>query len=194
MGATPHQLQGEITRLVGSVREGDRAALDRLLGLVYGELKGVAERQLHRERDGHTLRPTALVHEAYLKLVQGPPLELRDRAHFLAIAARAMRQVLVEYARRRSRVKRGGEWARTTLSHEPAGLEIRLDEVLALDDALSRLGEIDEQAREVVELRFFGGLSEEEAGEALGVTPRTVRRAWARARAWLYRELYQANP
>lgn len=175
------------TRLLSGVRQGDANAFDGLMALVYDELKGVAQRQLRRERWDHTLHATALVHEAYVKLAGQQRFDVQDRAHFLAIAARAMRQILVDYARRRSADKRGGGWARTTLSVGDASFEMRPEEILALDSALE---ELDERQRQVVEYRFFGGMEESEIAEVLGVSERTVRRDWVKARAWLYRTLY----
>ena len=177
---------GEVTRLLRLAEEGDRAAFDRLLGLVYDELRQVARRQLARERDDHTLRATDLVHEVYLKLAGRPSPDARDRAHFLALAARAMRQVLVDHARQRAADKRGGGLHRTTLDDADA-LALPADELLALDDALAALGE---RQRQVVEWRFFGGLTEPEIASLLGVTERTVRRDWVTARARLYQVLY----
>ena len=184
------QSPGQVTTLLSLVRRGDRAAFDRLLGLVYDELKLIARRQLNHERAGHTLHPTALVHEAYLKLSEQPYPELRDRAHFLAIAARAMRQVLIDYARQRAAEKRGGGWERTTLGDGHHAVDVRLDELLALDAALA---ELSERQRRVVEYRFFAGMSEQEIAAALGVTERTVRRDWVKARAWLHAELAAAG-
>jgi len=178
--------QGDVTRLLGAVRHGDTTALDRIYPHVYEELRNVAERQLRRERSGHTLHPTALVHEAYIKLA-GSGLEAANRSHFLAIAARAMRQVLVDHARRRGAQKRGGEWHATTLKDGSASLELNPEEIIALDRALETL---DARQRQVVECRFFGGMEEAEIAEALGVSERTVRRDWVKARAWLYREMY----
>jgi RNA polymerase sigma factor (TIGR02999 family) len=179
--------QGEVTRLLQAAGGGERQALDRLLPLVYDELRRLARRQLDRERAGHTLGATALVHEAYVKLAGGGTCGAVDRAHFLAIAARAMRQVLVDYARRRTRVKRGGGWERTTLGDGDAAVEFRPEEMLALDQALD---ELDPRQREIVEYRFFAGMEEREIAEVLGVSERTVRRDWVKARAWLYRSLY----
>jgi RNA polymerase sigma factor (TIGR02999 family) len=159
---------------------------DTVFRLVYDELRALAERQLRRERPGHTLQATALVHEAYLKLASGGALPA-DRSHFVGTAARAMRQVLVDHARRRSADKRGGAWQRTTLGEGPAALELELDTILDLDRAMERL---DPRQCRVVELRFFAGLEEKEIAEILGVTERTVRRDWVKARAWLYAEMY----
>lgn len=181
---------GEVTRLLAAARNGDRSALDRLLPLVYDDLRVMASGQMRREREGHVLQPTAVVHEAYLRLAGGRPPEATDRSHFIAIAARAMRQVLVDFARRRDAEKRGGGWARTTLTGlgpRGVGQEISPDELLALDEAMEAL---DPRQRRVVECRFFGGLEEREIAEALGVSERTVRRDWVKARAWLYRSLY----
>ena len=184
---------GIVTGLFTDARRGDRAAFDRLFQLAYEELKSVARRELRRERAGDALHATGLVHEAYLKLMDQAEMEWQGRAHFLAIAARAMRQILIDYSRRRLSRKRGGDWQRVTLTSERTALKVQLDELLALDSALSRLGSIDERARRVVEYRFFGGLSEKEIACLLGVTERTVQREWARARAWLYKELYPAE-
>jgi RNA polymerase sigma factor (TIGR02999 family) len=197
-------VQQEVTGLLSALQTRDggsdgRAEFDRLLVLVYDELRAMAHRQLRRERPGHTLGTTALVHEAYLKLVDGSRLELHGRAQFLAVAAGAMRHILVDYARSHAAAKRGGGRPRLPL-HEAllgdgafddalAAADARADDLVALDDALTRLGELDARASHVVECRFFGGLSEAEIAEALGVTTRTVRRDWAAARAWLQRAL-----
>lgn len=178
--------QGDVTRLLGAVQHGDSDALDRIYPHVYDELRSVAARQLRRERTGHTLHPTALVHEAYMKLAGGG-VEAVNRSHFLAIAARAMRQVLVDHARRRGARKRGGEWHATTLTDGSASIELAPEEIIALDRALETL---DPRQRQVVECRFFGGMEESEIAEALDVSERTVRRDWVKARAWLYREIY----
>lgn len=178
---------GEVTRLLAAADAGDASALDRLLPLVYDELRRIAEAQLRGERAGHTLQPTALVHETYLKLA-GSDLPAASRAHFLAIAARAMRQALVDHARRRDRAKRGGGRRPVTLTGGSWSEEMDLDELLALDAALD---ELDARQRQVVECRFFAGMSEQEIADVLDVTPRTVRRDWVKARAWLYRRLYE---
>lgn len=184
------QSSADITELLLDARDGDEAAFDRLWPLVYDELKRVAEAQLRSERAGHTLYATGLVHEAYLKLAEGTQPEWRSRAQFYAIAARAMRQILVDYARARAAQKRGGDWEQTTLLGRHVGFDVAFGELLALDDALDRLGALDERLREVVELRFFGGMTEQEVADALGLSKRTVQRDWVKARAWLYSELY----
>jgi RNA polymerase sigma factor (TIGR02999 family) len=172
---------GDVTRLLQSASAGDRAALDRVLSLLYDDLRRVARRQLARERGSRTIQPTTLVHEAYLKLAGNVP-RARDRAHVLAIAAHAMRQVLVDHARERRAAKRGPAWIRTTISDAVYATELDAEGILALNDALERL---DERQRQVVECRFFAGLGDAEIAEALGVTTRTVRRDWVKARAWL---------
>jgi RNA polymerase sigma factor (TIGR02999 family) len=182
---------GDVTRFLRGIRDGDAGALDRLFPIVYEELRQLAGRQVARERSDSTLQATGLVHEAYLKLAAGKRAHASDRAHFLAIAARAMRQVLVDHARRRQAERRGAGWARTTLTDGMGLVELDLDEILALDAAL---GELDPHQRQVVECRFFGGMTETEVAEALGVSPRTVGREWAKARAWLYSSLYPDPP
>jgi RNA polymerase sigma factor (TIGR02999 family) len=161
-----------------------------LYAVVYDELKRIAHRHLHDVDAGDTLSTTDLVHEAYLKLSHTPG-KWENRAHFFGAASRAMRQVLVDFARKRQATKRGGDQERVTLQSSDATLELQLDEMLALDAALDRLNSVDQRLREVVELRFFGGLSEIEIAELLGVTPRTVERDWVKARLFLLRELKQ---
>jgi RNA polymerase sigma factor (TIGR02999 family) len=177
---------GEVTRLLRAAREGDASAIDRVVPLVYEDLRRVARRQLGRGFGPQSVRPTELVHEAYVKLSIGGAEAAVDRAHFLAIAARAMRQVLVDEARHRQAAKRGGGWKRATLSGGHWVADFDLDELLTLNDALDQL---DPRQRQVVECRFFGGMDEREIAEALGITERTVRRDWVKARAWLYRAL-----
>jgi RNA polymerase sigma factor (TIGR02999 family) len=174
---------GEVTRLLHAARQGERDALDRLVALIYDDLRRLARRQLGREYGERTLDATGLVHEAYLKLGAGAQAA-GDRGHFLAIAARAMRQVLVDHARERKAAKRGGDWARTTLTDGISGREFESDDLLMLDEALE---ELDPRQRQVVELRFFGGMEEREIAAVLGVSERTVHRDWVKARAWLYR-------
>jgi RNA polymerase sigma factor (TIGR02999 family) len=171
-------------------RAGEADALERLFPLVYDELRRTASRLLRGERPGHTLQPTALVHEAYLKLVGAPAPDWQNRAHFMGVAARAMRQLLIDHARRRQAAKRGGGAVPVRITNENLGIDVPLDELLALNDALDRLGTQHDRLRRVVELRFFAGLTEDEVAEALGVTARTAQRDWAKARAWLYKELY----
>lgn len=166
---------------------------DQFLRL-YGELRGIADRMLRREAPGHTLQPTALLNEAWIKLSGSPGAARLERSHYLAVAARAMRQVLVEYARRRRSAKRGGDLAPVTLADEQLGISMPLDDLIALDDALAGLARRDERLAKVVELRFFAGLEEEEVARALGVTSRTVQRDWAKARAWLQSELTDSMP
>lgn len=184
----PPSPTGQVSRLLDQLRGGDREALDRLFPLVYQELRDAADRVLRREARGHTLQPTALVHEAYLKLAGGP-IGSENRAHFLGIAARAMRQVLVDHARRRRAAKRGGGETAVSLSEADGKWDLQSEDLLALDEALERLAAHSDRLRQVVELRFFGGLTEEEAATVLGVTSRTVQRDWAKARAWLHKEL-----
>lgn len=191
----PEPTPGEVTRLLGRLGAGDPDALDRLFPLVYAELRRAADALLMREGSGHTLQPTALVHEVYLKLVAGgTPPDASSRTHFLGLAARAMRQILVDQARRRKAAKRGDGVIPVRITNAQVGVDLQLEEFLSLDDALDRLGAAHPRLRQVVELRFFGGLTEDEVGAALGVTTRTAQRDWAKARAWLYKELYPALP
>ncbi len=183
---------GEVTRLLGALREGDPDALDRLFPLVYAELRRAADHLLMREGAGHTLQPTALVHEVYIKLAGGAPPDASNRGHFIGLAARAMRQILVDQARRRKAAKRGDGQVPVRITNAQVGVDLHLEEFLALDDALDRLAGVSERLRQVVELRFFGVLTEDEVAATLGVTTRTAQRDWAKARAWLYKELYPA--
>ncbi|MCW5978846.1 MAG: sigma-70 family RNA polymerase sigma factor [Bryobacteraceae bacterium] len=185
--------QGYITTLLAQAGDGDRDALDRLFPLVYGELRRVAAHQIRRERPWHTLGVSGLVNETYLKLVDQPKVDWRGREHFFAIAARAMRQILIDYARRRSAEKREGERKRTTFEGKQIGLDASLEDLLALDKALDRLDGMDSRMRHLVEYRYFLGLTEQETAELLGVTLRTVQREWVKARAWLNSELYAAG-
>ena len=181
---------GEVTQLRKRLEEGDREAVDRLYPLVYGELRGAARRAMAGERAGHSLQATELVHEAYFKLLGAHDIDWQGRGHFVAIAARAMRQILVDHARRRKAEKRGGGAEHVTLGDPAAELVLPPEELLALDAALTRLDEMDSRLRSVVEYRFFGGLTEQEIASVLGVTIRTVQRDWVKARAWLYQEIY----
>ncbi len=180
-GAAEPDADGEVTRLLRSAAAGDRSALDRVLPLLYDDLRRLARRQLAREHGAPSVQPTTLVHEAYLKLAGSVP-RAADRTHLLAIAAHAMRQVLVDHARERRAAKRGPGWVQTTLTSGAWTTELDPDTLLALDEALDRL---EPRQRQVVECRFFGGLEDAEIAEALGVTTRTVRRDWVKARAWL---------
>ena len=181
----------EVTRILQELsgREmADPEARERLMEAVYPELHRIAAAQMRKERPDHTLQPTALVHEAYLKLVDQTRADWRDRAHFLGIAARAMRQILVDHARRHNAQKRGGDLQRVTLDESLDGAAPKL-EVIALHEALERFAEMDERAAQVVELRIFGGLTVEETAEVLGVSKRTVDADWSMARLWLARAL-----
>ena len=179
----------EVTRLLAQWREGHQEALDALLPLVYEELRRIADRSLRRERGSHTLQPTALVHEAFLRLVDQREVRWQNRAHFFAIASQVIRRILVDYARRRSAAKRGAGIETVALKHEVAASPTQSVDTLALDEALTRLAQRDEQQARIVEMRFFGGLTNDEIGEVLGVSSRTVMRDWNMARAWLYDEL-----
>jgi RNA polymerase sigma factor (TIGR02999 family) len=180
---------GPITDILLHLQVGDPAAMDRLFPLVYDQLRRMAHRAMRSEHPDHTLGTTGLVHEAYLKLVDQTRVDWRDRAHFFAVAALAMRRILVDYARRHRREKRGGGRDPVSLVEGAVSLEERADNLVALDEALTRLGELSPRLSRIVECRFFGGLTEEEIAEALGVTTRTVKRDWAKARGWLYQEL-----
>lgn len=168
---------------------GDPDQATRVMALVYDELRDMARRHLHRERPDHTLRPTALVHEVYVRLADAGPLSVNGRRHFLRVAARAMRQVLVDAARVRGARKRGGSWQRVTLDGDLAGAQDQPWDVVALNDALSRLAKLDPDLGCLVELRFFTGLTVREAADALGVSPRKAAKDWSVARLWLQREL-----
>ena len=178
----------DITGLLRAWRAGDGRAFDALVPLVYDELRRVAHGQLGRERQGHTLGTTAVVHEAYFKLAGQKRVEWADRSHFFAVATQAMRRILVDYARRYRAEKRGGALERVSLS-DAMLVEERADYLIALDEALCELAAVDERLGRVVECRFFGGLTEEETAQVLGVTARTVRRDWTRAKGWLNQAL-----
>ena len=180
------------TTLLAAWRSGSRDALDDLFPLVYEELRAKAHRLLENRGGAETLSTTALVHESYLKLIRSEGLTWQDRAHFLAIAARAMRMVLVSYARGQSAEKRGGGVVPLELREELALSAGRAGQMIALDEALERLARLNDRLSRTIELRFFGGLTIEETGEALGVAPSTVKADWNKARAWLYRELGDA--
>jgi RNA polymerase sigma factor (TIGR02999 family) len=181
----------EVSRLLEAASEGRAEALDRLLPLVYDELRRLAASYMRRERPGQTVQATALVHEAYLRLLREKHTRWENRAHFCAIAAGSMRQILVERARARGRLKRAGDRQRISLSDDaiPAAAPDRSLDIEALDQALTRLADMDADLARLVEVRFFGGLSIEEAAETMGISEATVKRRWAAARAWLRREL-----
>jgi RNA polymerase sigma-70 factor (ECF subfamily) len=179
----------EVTQLLVAWSSGDRVALDQLAPLVEHELRRLAQLYLRRESTGHTLQPTALVNEAYLRLIEWQSVDWKGRAHFFAVAARMMRNILVTHAVTRRREKRGGGAVAIELDASHAITPQPASDILALDDALNKLATIDERKAQVVELRFFGGLSEEETAEVLSTSLRTVQREWNMARAWLFREL-----
>ena len=179
----------QVTQLLVQLRGGNRAAVDELTPLVYQELKRIAGGQLRSERPGHTLQATALVHEAYLKLVDQREVSWQNRAHFFGVAAQVMRRILLDYAKERVREKRGGGAHKTSLDEALAVSEDRASNLVVIDEALTRLEQMDVRQAKVVELRFFGGLSVEETAEAMGISTATVKREWAMARAWLHREL-----
>lgn len=180
--------KGQATQLLKALRAGDGAAAERLLPLVYAELHRVANAYMRRERPDHTLQPTALINEAYLRLIR-EDVDWNSRAHFVGFAAHVMRRVLVDYARARHAEQRGGGAERVELREELAIAPERLEEITLLDEALERLAKREPRQARVVELRYFGGLSIEQIGSALGVAPRTVKRDWALARIWLFEEL-----
>lgn len=178
-----------VTDLLARWRSGDREALDALMPLVYQELRRIARHYLQRERADHTLQSTALVHEAYVRLVGNNPPEWRNRAHFFGVAARLMRQILVDHARVQRADKRGGGAFKLSLDEGLVGAPGKDLDLLDLDNALRGLAQLDPQQSQVVELRFFAGLSIEDTAEVLGISPATVKRDWATARAWLQREM-----
>lgn len=185
--------QNDLTAILLAAGDGDRVAADRLLPLVYDELHAQAERFLGRERRGHTLQPTALVHEAYLRLVDQTRVKWESRVHFLAVASTMMRRVLVNHAKARSRQKRAGDALRLTLDEALAAESPRELDLVALDEALERLAALDPQQARLVELRFFAGMTAPEAAQALGVSERTVHREWALAKAWLHAEVRKGD-
>ena len=176
---------GEITQLLSRLRLGDATAQDQLIELVYPDLRRLAGRCIRRERPGHTLQPTALLHEAWMELVNDSSIDWQNRAHFFALAARCMRRILVEYARGRNAQKRGGGGAKVELTEGLLFSEDQIDTVLMVDEALGQLAEWDARQAQIVEMRYFGGLTEDEIGAVLGVSARTVKRDWSMARDWL---------
>jgi RNA polymerase sigma factor (TIGR02999 family) len=187
--AQPEPAQADVTRLLVQLTKGDRAAVDQLMPLVYDELRRIAAAHLRRERPGHTLQSTALVHEAYLRLIDQRNVEWRNRAHFFGIASRMIRRILVDHARGHHAAKRGAGAPRLSLDEAigvPGGRDLDL---VALDDSLEALAKIDPEQSRLVELRYFGGLTIEETAEVMQISPATVSREWTAARAWLFREL-----
>ena len=179
----------EVTQLLMAWNDGDQSALERLIPLVHAELHRIARRYMRNERAGHTLQTSALINEAYLRLIDAQQVHWQNRAHFFGIAAQLMRRVLVDFARSRSYKKRGGGAHQVSLDETMVITEERGEDLVALDEALSALSELDERKGLVVEMRFFGGLSEKEIAEALRVSPETVRRDWRLAKSWLRRRL-----
>lgn len=183
----------DITQLLRAWSDGDQAALDTLAPLVQRELHRLAERYMAHEQPGHTLQATSLINEVYVRLIDWQNVRWQDRAHFFGVSAGLMRRTLVDHARRRHYRKRGGDAVRVSLDESALVAPERCQDLVAIDDALSRLATLDARKSQIVELRFFGGLSVEETGEVLGVSPRTVKREWSLARAWLYCELSQGE-
>jgi len=177
----------EVTQLLADWGKGDRSALDKLLPLVHDELRRIARRQMSQERPGHTLQATALVNEAYLKLAGQQGFEWQNRAHFFAVVAQVMRHILIDHARAHARDKRGGGTIQVSLDETALLAEDQAEHFIALDEALRSLEVVDPQKSKIVELRYFGGLSIEETADVLNISPRTARREWQRAKAWLYR-------
>ncbi len=189
----PQPTSQPVSDLLAKWRAGDEESLRRLLPIVYNELRRVAHYHLPKERPGHTLQTTALVHEAYLCLANQEPKDFENRTHFVAVCAQLMRQILVQYARRRNAVKRDGGYKLTLDDHAMALVESRSVDLVALDDALNGLAELDPQQSRIVELRFFGGLSIEETSQVLDISAATVKRHWATARVWLHTQINRAE-
>jgi RNA polymerase sigma factor (TIGR02999 family) len=179
----------DVTRILDAIERGDAKATEELLPLVYEELRLLAAQKLAQERPGQTLQATALVHEAYLRLVGEGARQWNGRAHFFGAAAEAMRRILIDNARRKRRLKRGGDRDRVEIDHVELTVEGPSDDLLALDEAISRLATVDERKAELVKLRYFAGLSLEQAADILGLSPTTAKRLWTYARAWLYRAI-----
>ncbi|MBB5058862.1 RNA polymerase sigma factor (TIGR02999 family) [Granulicella aggregans] len=180
---------GEVTRILHAVRQGDRAAQDLLIPLVYRELRRIASAHLKHESPNHSLQPTALVHEAFMRLIGIDRVDWQNRAHFFSVASSLMRRVLVDHARAHRADKRGGGAETIFLEEALTPSPGRARELVALDDALDHLAQLDKRQAKIVEMRFFAGMTEEETGEVLGISPTTVKRDWRIAKAWLYREL-----
>jgi len=185
---------GEVTQLLLAIQDGDESARHRLIAVLYKELHRIATSYIRRERSDHTLQPTALVHEAYLQLIDQKGVSWQDRTHFIATAAQVMRRILVDHARSRNAAKRGGPRYRTTLTGNIAQVPGQDIDVLALDEALDRLAEADDRQARIVEFHFFGGLTFDEIALLLKVSERTVKREWRFAKAWLHSELFPGMP
>lgn len=185
MESSPH----EITAQLIAWSKGDAAALEQLMPAVYQELRRIADHYLRSEQSGHSLQPTALVHEAYLRLIDQKQVEWHNRAHFFGVAAQMMRRILIDHAKAKHRIKRGGTAPKISLDETVSFTRERAAELVALDDALQVLGEIDERKSRIVELRYFGGLTVEETAQVLGISDKTVMRDWKLAKAWLYDEI-----
>jgi RNA polymerase sigma factor (TIGR02999 family) len=184
----------EITQLLADWGKGDRSALEKLLPLVHAELRRIARRQMNQERPGHTLQATALINEAYLKLLGQEGFEWQNRAHFFAVCAQIMRHILIDHARAHARDKRGGGAIKVSLDDADAAVAgEKAEHLIALEEALGFLERVDPQKGRIVELRYFGGLSIEETAEVLKISPRTVRREWQRSKAWLYRMMIEGT-
>lgn len=183
----------EVTQLLADWSKGDKSALDKLLPLVHAELRRIARRQMSHERPGHTLQATALINEVYLKLLGQESFEWHNRAHFFAVCAQIMRHILIDHARAHTREKRGGGAVQVSLDKAVVIASEQAEHLLALDEALRSLENLDAQKAKIVELRYFGGLSLEETAEVLDISPRTVRREWQRSKAWLYRMISEGT-
>jgi RNA polymerase sigma factor (TIGR02999 family) len=183
----------EVTLLLSALTRGDDGAASKLIPVVYDELRRLAASYMRRERPDHTLQATALVHEAFLKLVEQRSVNWQSRAHFFGVAAQLMRRILIDHARGHLRQKRGGEHKKVSLDEAFIFSEQQSAELLAVDESLTRLSKLDQRQGRVVELRFFGGLSVEEAAEVLGISPKTVKRDWSIAKAWLYADLKERH-
>ncbi len=196
-GKKPYSKQ-DLTQLLNASQEGDKEAVNKLLPYVYDEMRLIARNKLKFERQGHTLDTTALVHEAYLKLIDHKKVEWKSRAHFLGVAALAMKRILIDYAERRNAIKRGGEYSRVEIDEikDPDGIAMSdsmADELLALNEALNRMNKFNRRGSLVVDYHFFGGLTWDEISEVMGIAPVTVRRAWNAAQLWLKREIKGLN-
>ena len=183
----------EVTQLLADWGKGDRSALDKLFPLVQAELRRIAGRQMSHERPGHTLQATALVNEAYLRLAGQQEFQWQNRAHFYAVCAQVMRHILIDHARARTRDKRGGDVVQVSLNEAELMAGEKAENLIALDEALNLLERVDPQKSKIVELRYFGGLSVEQTAEILNLSPRTARREWQRAKAWLYRMITEGT-